>query len=326
MTARRRRLLVVLAVVVLLPFAGGLYEWRAEARDAASFPPAGMLVDIGRRRLHLLCIGQGPTDVVFEVSGFSNSTSFSVARAAIAARTRVCSYDRVGVGWSDGAPNAISAGELADDLARLQDRAPLTRPFIIVASSVGGITAEMFARRYPDRVGGLVFLDAAVSEMIPILAAQVGVGTATAACAATVAAGHIGLIRLFDPWKLRASDDEAAQRSAALMYRAQPWKTICAIVRGIAITRQEFGAAGALRNDVPLVVMSAELSRGLLPPAFSYLVKSDAILPPLRAAHEHLAQKSSRGVWRLVKGSGHLIANDRPQVVVDAVLDLLQAR
>jgi pimeloyl-ACP methyl ester carboxylesterase len=262
---------------------------------------------------------------VFEVSGFSNATSFSAARHAIATRTRVCSYDRVGAGWSDEAPNAISAGELADDLAHLQDRAQLTRPFIIVASSIGGITAEMFARRYPDRVSGLVFLDAAVSEMIPVLAAQVDVRTVKAACAATVAAGDIGLIRLIDPWKLRATDNEAALRSAAVMYRAQPWRTICAIVRGIPITQQEFATAGAMRHDVPLVVMSAERSRGLLPPAFSYMVDRDEVLPPLRTAHQHLAQKSSRGAWRMVPGSGHLIANDRPQAVVDAVFDLLDA-
>src|SRR5262249_48808920 len=151
---RRRRLLIALGVLVLLPVAGALIEWRAQTRDAARFPPAGMLVDIGGRRLHLLCMGSGPRGVVFEVHGVSNSTRFSAARTAIAARTRVCSYDRVGVGWSDEAPNAISAGDLADDLARLQDRAHLTRPFVIVASSVGGITAEMFARRYPDRVDG----------------------------------------------------------------------------------------------------------------------------------------------------------------------------
>jgi pimeloyl-ACP methyl ester carboxylesterase len=325
-TLRRRRILIALGVVVLLPLAGVLIEWRAEARDTARFPPEGMRVDVGGHHLHAICIGQGEPTVLFEVSGFSNSTSFSAARTAIAARTRVCSYDRVGVGWSDEAPNAISVGELADDLARLQDRAALTRPFIIVASSIGGITAEMFARRYPDRVAGLVFLDAAVSEMIPILSSQVDVRMVKAACMATSTAGRVGLIRLLDPWHLRGSDDEAAQRSAALMYRAQPWKMLCAIVRGIPITQQEFAAAGALRDDVPLVVMSAELSRGLLPPAFATMVNRDEIVPPMRAAHQHLAQKSSRGVWRLVQGSGHLIANDRPQVVVGAVLEMLNDR
>jgi pimeloyl-ACP methyl ester carboxylesterase len=170
-----------------------------------------------------------------------------------------------------------------------------------------------------------VFLDAAVSEMIPILSSQVDVRIAKAACAATSAAGRVGLIRLVDPWNLRASDDEAARRSAALMYRAQPWKMLCALVRGVPTTQQEFAAAGALRTDVPLVVMSAERSRGLLPPAFASWVDSDEIVPPLRAAHQHLAQQSSRGVWRIVEGSGHLIANDRPQAVVDAVFDLLDA-
>jgi pimeloyl-ACP methyl ester carboxylesterase len=33
----------------------------------------------------------------------------------------------------------------------------------------------------------------------------------------------------------------------------------------------------------------------------------------------------AQGSWRLVRNSGHLIASDQPQAVVDAVLDILNA-
>src|SRR5262245_45344738 len=226
-----RRLLVFASVIAMLAIAGSVLEWRAEARDAQRFPPTGTLVDVGGHRLHLLCAGSGRPTVIFEQSGFSNATSNAVARTALAQRTRVCSYDRPGVGWSDPAPYALSIGTIADDLAHLQDRAHLDAPFIIVTASIGGLVTEMFARRYPDRVAGLVYLDAATSEIIPLAESRFDLNTGKAVCAGAAAAGHVGLLRLIDPWDLRASDSEAAARSAALMYRAQPWNALCSMVR-----------------------------------------------------------------------------------------------
>ena len=43
----------------------------------------------------------------------------------------------------------------ADNLGVLQDRAKLAGPFVLVASSIGGLTAEMFTRKYPERVASL---------------------------------------------------------------------------------------------------------------------------------------------------------------------------
>jgi pimeloyl-ACP methyl ester carboxylesterase len=326
MTVRRRRILIALGVLLAFPLAGALYEWRAEVRDAARFPPAGTRIDIGGQRLHLVCAGSGRPTVIFEHSGFSNATSNTVARAALAQRTRVCSYDRPGVGWSDPAPYETSMGVLADDLARLQDRAELQSPFVIVTASIGGLVTEMFARRYPDRVAGLVYLDAATSDIIPIAESQFDLATLKATCLGAAAAGRIGLLRLIDPWDLRASDSDAAARSAALMYRAQPWNALCSIVRGVAKTKREFAEAPPLRGDVPLVVLSAETSTGLLPPGLRLKDRKVMPRPLLQDAHQRLAQRSSRGSWRVVPGSGHLIASDQPRVVVDVVLEMLSTR
>jgi pimeloyl-ACP methyl ester carboxylesterase len=320
----RRRLLVFVSVLAVLAIAGTLFEWRAEARDAERFPPTGTLVDVGGQRLHLVCAGSGRPTVIFEQPGFANATSFSAARTAIAQRTRVCSYDRPGVGWSDPAPYTTSVGTIADDLAHLQDRAHLEGPFIIVTASIGGVVTEMFARRYPDRVAGLLYLDAATSDIIPIAESRFDLSTGKAVCLGTTAAGHIGLLRLVDPWDLRASDSEAAARSAALMYRAQPWNALCSIVRGVEATKREFAQAPPLRGDLPLVVLSAETSAGALPLGLASKTREE-VRPLVREMHRRFAQRSSRGSWRIVPGTGHLIAGDKPQVVVDEVLGLISS-
>jgi len=308
--------------VVALPLAGFLYEGVAAARDARRFPPPGTLVDVGGRRLHLLCIGSGRPIVIVEPSGFGNSESSSIARLELATRTRVCSYDRMGQGWSDPGPWTVSAGMLADDLRRLQERAALEPPFIIVASSIGGLTAEMFTRRFPERVAGLVLADAANSAMIPIAYEKLNSWLAAPACLAAGAAGRVGLVRLLDPFDFHGSSSDQAARSAALTYGARPWATLCAIVRGMRTTQEEFARAPALARDVPLVVLVADGTAGLLPLGVRFL-NVDAIAPPLRTAQAAQAHGSTRGVLRTVPGSGHLIASDKPAAVVDAVNELL---
>jgi hypothetical protein len=149
------------------------------------------------------------------------------------------------------------------------------------------------------------------------------------ACAAAGVAGRIGLVRLVDPFDFRRQSSQDADRSAALMYGAGPWKALCALVRGVSVTIEEFEQAPALRSDVPLVMLSAERSDNLLPAG--RLLPTDlqqpgglgAVLRRLKETHQQMAQRSSRGSWRLVQGSGHLIVSDRPQAVIDATLDVL---
>ena len=331
MLPRWKRWKVILAglagALVLAGSAGALYERHAISRDAGRFPPPGQLVDVGGRRLHLICIGSGRPVVLFEQAGFANSASFSVARAAVAQHTRVCSYDRMGIGWSDPGPRVITAGLLAEDLRRLLDAARIDQPIVIVASSIGGITAELFARRHPGRVAGLVFLDAGNSEAAARLSARYMPAVLGPGCGIARAAGSVGLLRLIDPWDLRREKTEQSERSAALMYGARPWVMLCGIVRGGRATLAEFAAAPPLRRELPVTAFSAETRESLIPPALARLVGTPAgDTAALRETHQHLAQGSAYGKWKVVPGSDHLIAGSQPQAVVDAVLEMVRLK
>ncbi len=317
----------IAGALMLAAVAGALYERHAVRRDARRFPPPGQLVDVGGRRLHVQCLGSGSPVVLFEPPGFGNSTSSRVARTAIAAQTRVCSYDRVGMGWSDRGPREISGGLLIEDLRRLLDAVKIDEPIIIVAASIGGLTAELFARRHPDRVGGLVFLDAANSESIVRAAERDLPMVVLPACGAVRAAGSIGLVRLLDPWDMRHEKTEQAARSAALMYGAKPWVMLCGVVRAGRTTLAEFAAAPPLRRELPITALSAETRDALLPPALARLIGTEhGVVPGLRETHQRLAQQSAHGRWKVIPGSDHLIASSQPQAVVDAVLEMVRLK
>lgn len=319
--ARVRAVLILsLVAVVLLASAGALYQAISVKREAERFRPPGQLVDVGGRRLHLVCIGAGEPTVVFEPSGFGGAGSSSVARAEIAKSTRVCSYDRAGMGWSDPGPSSLSAGVLSDDLARLLERAGLRPPYVLVASSVGGVTAELFARRHPDRVAGLVFLDAAYSGTVDRFIHEWSPLRTMEVCAAKVAA-RLGLLRLLDPLRLRQQTPDAAAADIAALYRVEPMATFCGMVRALPQTAQELGAAPPLSSSIPLIVLTAESDAQLVPPGFQAV--ADNVRREWRPLQLALAQRSPRGTWRVVPGSTHLIGHSQPNAVAGAVFEVL---
>jgi pimeloyl-ACP methyl ester carboxylesterase len=322
MTTARRAALIVATAVIGVPLAGALYQTISVRREARRFPPPGTLIDVGGRRLHVICEGAGRPTVIFESSGLGNSTSSAAVRAEIRSRARTCAYDRVGMGWSDPGPRNLSAGVLADDLERLLDRAALGPPYVLVPASIGGFTSELFARRHADRVAGLVFVDAADSGMaedaapkLDALANQVRL-----LCLAGPAA-RLGVLRLLDPLQLRRQSSEAAAQTIALTYRAEPLDTVCSMLRGMQKSLDELQAAPPLAPDVPLVVLSHERPEGFLPAPY------DAELAPLepvwRELQQKLARRSTRGTWRVVPNSGHLIAASQPHAVAAAIVEIL---
>lgn len=318
---RRQVAVAWIAALVLVVIAGLIYEAVADGLAQREFQPPGMLVDIGGRRLHLLCIGEGDPVVFFEHSGWGSSLSSREARERIATRTTVCSYDRSGSGWSDPGPDAASAGSLARDLAVLQDRAQLAGPFVIVASSIGGLTAEMFARQYPERTAGVVFLDAANSLTLPLRESQ-GRLARPMLCSASVLA-RFGVIRLLDPFSMDRETDEG-RRGAALTYSPGPWTQLCAMGRGLPDTVREFEEAPPLPPDIPLTVLSASSAEELMPPSVQSFVDVEAVRKAAVESHQRFAATSTRGKWAVVPESTHLIGNSQPGAVADAVLEMVE--
>ncbi len=321
----RRFLIIVFACLLTAAAAGALYQAIGVRRETARFPPPGQLVDVGGHRLDLICIGEGDPTVIFEPSAFGGAVSAAAARAEIGAHTRVCYYDRMGMGWSEPGPAIISIGDLAGDLERLVDRAGLRPPVILVPASIGGLTAELFARRHPDRIAGLVFLDAANSVALERFAPHLNRAIAGLGCALPIAA-RLGVLRLIDPLGLRSDGSEVAARTIFRLYRAEPMATMCGLLRGLPATVQELRTAPPLAAEVALTVLIAESTSGLeplglKPPGFASAF--DAAARERVSVQQEFARHSSHGTSRVVPGSTHLIGDSQPHAVASAVLEML---
>jgi hypothetical protein len=143
-------------------------------------------------------------------------------------------------------------------------------------------------------------------------------------CAAKWAAGF-GVLRLVDPFHFRRdAPAPEASRAIAKFYTFERMAALCALARGLPMGAQELKEAPALAPDLPLMVLSAESSEGLLPPGLAiFQAKADALRAGWLAGQQRFARRSVRGTWRVVPGSGHLIAAAQPHVVAAAVKDML---
>jgi pimeloyl-ACP methyl ester carboxylesterase len=150
----------ILAVLLILILAGGIYEPLAEAADAKAYPPPGQMVDVGGYRLHINCTGRGSPTVVIEAGWGDFSASWSWVQPEVARTTRICTYDRAGMGWSEPSPQPRTAREFARELHTLLANANESGPYVLVGHSLGGYTMRVYAHDYPSEVAGLVLVDA----------------------------------------------------------------------------------------------------------------------------------------------------------------------
>lgn len=153
-----------IAVGVLLVF-GFLYQRWAEHRDATRFPPPGALVSVGDHRLHLWCAGRGSPTVLLLSGDGTPSVTMYAAQSRIASFTRVCSYDRAGLGWSDPPAKPMGLADQVRDLKEILQRAHLPTPLVLVPESGGNVIALSFFDQFPSSVAGMVMVDGSEPDL-----------------------------------------------------------------------------------------------------------------------------------------------------------------
>ena len=111
------------------------------------------------------CAGQGSPTVIIE-TGFGEpgvekeNSSWINAANEIEKTTRICLYNRAGLGSSDVAPGENrTSQDMVKDLHTLLDNAHVPSPYILVGHSIGGFHVLVFASKYADQVVGMVLVD-----------------------------------------------------------------------------------------------------------------------------------------------------------------------
>ena len=158
-------MLIGLALVLLAWIGAGAIM----VASAGPFTPSGRYVDIGGRKLRLVCAGPlGPQPTVWmEAGAFGLAADWAAIQEKLTAKgIRSCAYDRAGMGWSDPGPHPRDSTAIVEDLEKLIAASGERGPFILMGHSMAGLHTRLFAGRNPDKVAGLVLIEATTPEQI----------------------------------------------------------------------------------------------------------------------------------------------------------------
>lgn len=275
-----------------------------KARGLVSLP--GEMVEVNGHRLHLVCSGEGRPTVVLE-SGMSDAwVTWTPVQSLVARATRVCSYDRAGIGYSEPGPTPRTSGQIADELHALLARAGVPGPYVLVGHSFGGFVVRVFASRYRQEVAGMVLVDASHEAQLDRLPRDAVEG---------LDAGAESALRLAEqaergvpvPPLTGNLPREVAARAAWYRAMSEEARALRASASEVASSRQPL--------DIPLVVITAGRQQPF--------GRSREARREMRRIWEELqldlVRLSPRGSRVSATKSRHYVHRDQPAVVADAI-------
>jgi pimeloyl-ACP methyl ester carboxylesterase len=158
-----------LGFVVAVVLAGCESEDRSKGGTPAPIESVGGRVDVGGYELAWTCRGSGSPTIVAE-AGYDSAgiSTYAASMGPLAGITRVCTYDRAGIGESDHRPSGLHVTSLlqAKELHALLEGASIEPPYVVVAHSYGGFIGRLFAATYPSETAGLVLIDSSHEDEI----------------------------------------------------------------------------------------------------------------------------------------------------------------
>ncbi|MDB5752602.1 MAG: hypothetical protein JWP65_3023 [Ramlibacter sp.] len=246
-------------------------------------PPARAL-QTRNGRLSYMISGRGPSILLFSGAGVS-LTGWRPLFPAVARLGTVFGWNRFGMQGSD-APQARQDGELV--LGSLRELLAHTRvqpPYLLVAHSLGGLYANLFARRYPQEVAGVLFLEATHPD---------------------------------DRQVLRKHESQLVRALGRVLEvpRRLFQRNVHAELQGVERLVREIATAGPF-PPVPLRVLT-----GGLTPRVSML--SPGALGAKRAHQQDLARLSPMGEQVIAHRSGHFPQLSQPELVLQVLEELLE--
>lgn len=272
----------------------------------------GRLIDVGGYRLHLNCTGGGSPTILLDAGLGDSCMVWADIQPILAQTSRVCSYDRAGIGWSEPGTKPRSFQKAAEELHCLLVTAHEMAPYILVGHSAGVNTIRLFAHSYPSEVAGLVLIEPPILDRAsPVLFSMLKfLRKGLALLAKGGAIRYLGKTSRMSLLFAGASPPKQVAENANFLYRPEVIRTSVDEIDGLPETIRHLGNAkhaGAWR-DWPVVVISA----------YQRAPRKEAEITPLRS----LANLSSRGEILQVKSS-HFVHFDQPGIVVRCIISIV---
>ncbi len=239
--------------------------------------------DVGNYDLYINCLGTGSPTVILEAGWGDDSSTWSLVQPEISKYTRICAYDRVGLGKSDPGPEPETYFQAVTELHTLLREAEIESPYILVGHSLGGMYMLQYTHRYSGEVSGLILVDSSHPDSFEL--------------------------------SLAAMPPESPSDSESVKFYREWFST----AQKDPTMRSEYLEPGSLGN-LPLIVLTApnktradDVPKDL----------NDTFNQIWLDLHKELALLSSNSAHIIIQDSDHFIHHDRPDIVIDAILTMV---
>jgi pimeloyl-ACP methyl ester carboxylesterase len=229
------------------------------------------------------------------------SAGWGFVQPEVARFTRVCSYDRAGMGYSDPGPSPRTARRIASELAELLTRSGIAGPVVLVGASIAGFDVRVFASDHPERAAGLVLVDAShedqthevpgIARFVPLLSTL----------------GVLRLLGVSFGQNVESLAPSVRQFALATRYRAAGYQ---AAADEIIHIHESVSEVRSSRRKLTIPVLVVTGARG-----------ADE---NWRELQQDQASLSERGCLIIAEQSGHVVSVDQPEIVVDAIRTVVE--
>lgn len=311
-------ILILILVLTALTCTAGTFAKRQLAHG--NLPP-GQRTNVGDYNMHIYCAGAGSPTVTLEAGLNDFFISWSTIQPGVAEATRVCSYDRAGLGWSKASPFPRMSEVIVQELHTLLQNTGIEGLYILVGHSFGGINMRLFAQQYPQEVMGIVLVDSAHEQQaarVQFLADTVDEFIGQFRTLSMVnSSGLMALSPATIPY--RGFPQDAYKQYQAVLATTDYFDG--AVVESTAFYSGEASLEPMGLSDLPLIVLSHELADTTSGIDGAEQSQFEQGWTKMRL---ELAGLSSNSKQVIAEKSGHYNQFDQPALVIETILELVQ--
>ena len=334
-----RRGLAAAAAFSALPERSSALQNESPATELTAYAAPDRLVALrGGRKIHVRCMGNGSPTVVLTAGSGDWSFTWRAVQSDIARTTRVCAWDRAGMGFSDPSGRRQDVRHTLRDLEQLLAAGNIRPPYVMVGHSVGSFETLLFAFRHPSSVAGIVLIDPshpaqdrrfsaaaphAFGYLETIAEEELAMLRSCMHRAEVDSAGHRR--RVHPDCRADADPDYPPELNAALSAADDGLAAVRARVSLITNwerSSRQVAARWRHLGSLPMTVLTA----GTVPSLPAESREEGALITAeWGRMHAEIAALSSAGEHRIIGQAGHYIHIDRPDAVVAAIREAIAA-
>jgi pimeloyl-ACP methyl ester carboxylesterase len=279
----RKKPIIKTAVVVIVLLCIALAAYIFYPRPEEPAFTGSGKIDIGGYSLFIKSTGEGKPTVVFDSGYGMTHTQWYSVLKLIENQTNTVTYSRAGIGGSDKSPLDRTCGTKAEELHKLLLAAKIKGPYILVGHSLGGFDVRLFATKYPEDVAGIILVDSSQED-------------------------------LEDRVLKNMTEDEKKTYLEKQKDQAQYFTSPDGSSDDIEESCKQVRETRNTLKDIPMTVIVAQ--EGIDD-------TRDGRKGVWLELQKDLASLSTKSKLIIAKNSGHNIPGDEPEVVADAILEML---